>query len=213
MSNDTDFPELTNDQFAALKRPALPKRVRLALGLSQQTFSDRYGIPLRTLQEWEQRRSEPDAAVISYRYAIEQAPDAVAEALARSRAAQTVNRLQKASHRRRPISSHTSGCMSPLSRESTGGTRARSACEGHVSQHGQLLGDPDRFLNRQLSLPILALPANAEGHSAKLRARPERLLPIESAEHETDHSEADEGERGGEVLLIVADEAAAAGEP
>lgn len=87
MSDNTDFPELTDDQLAALKRPALPKLVRLALGLSQQTFSDRYGIPLRTLQEWEQRRSEPDAAVISYLYAIEQAPDAVAEALARSRAA------------------------------------------------------------------------------------------------------------------------------
>lgn len=87
MSDDTDFPELTDEQLAALKPPALPKRVRLHLGLSQQVFADRYGIPLRTLQEWEQRRSEPDAAVVSYLYAIEQAPEAVADALARSRAA------------------------------------------------------------------------------------------------------------------------------
>lgn len=87
MSDDDDFPELTDEQLAALKSPALPKRVRLSLGLSQQTFAERYGIPLRTLQEWEQRRSEPDSAVISYLHAIQQAPDAVAEALARSRAA------------------------------------------------------------------------------------------------------------------------------
>lgn len=85
--HDTDFPELTDGQLAALKPPALSKRVRLSLGLNQQAFADRYGIPLRTLQEWEQRRSEPDAAVISYLRAIQQAPDAVAEALARSRAA------------------------------------------------------------------------------------------------------------------------------
>lgn len=87
MSDNTDFPELTNEQLAALKPLALPKRVRLSLGLSQQAFSDRYGIPLRTLQEWEQRRSEPDVAVVSYLHAIEQAPDAVAEALARAHAA------------------------------------------------------------------------------------------------------------------------------
>lgn len=87
MSDNTDFPELTDDQLAALKRPALPKRVRLSLGLSQQAFAERYGIPLRTLQEWEQRRCEPDAAVVSYLHAIQQAPDVVAEALARSRAA------------------------------------------------------------------------------------------------------------------------------
>lgn len=69
------------------RRPPCPSGCDSTLGLNQQAFADRYSIPLRTLQEWEQRRSEPDAAVISYLRAIQQAPDAVAEALARSRAA------------------------------------------------------------------------------------------------------------------------------
>ncbi|CAO3448373.1 hypothetical protein [Azospirillum largimobile] len=46
-----------------------------------------------------------------------------------------------------------------------------------------------------------------------LRVCLERLFPGEAPEHQTDHSDADEGNGGAEVLLVVAYEAAAAREP
>ena len=49
-------------------------------------------------------------------------------------------------------------------------------------------------------------------HSA-FRVCPERLFPDEAPEHQTDHSDADEGNGGAEVLLVMAYEAAAAREP
>lgn len=45
---------------------AFADRVRILrnrLGLSQSQFADRYGLPLRTIQNWEQgRRTKPDAS-------------------------------------------------------------------------------------------------------------------------------------------------------
>ncbi len=72
----------TDEQLAAMKRPPLAKRVRRSTGLSQEAFAERFGIPLRTFQEWEQGRREPDAAVESYLRVIEKEPDLVAHALA-----------------------------------------------------------------------------------------------------------------------------------
>ncbi|ALG71110.1 XRE family transcriptional regulator [Azospirillum thiophilum] len=71
-----------NGQLAAMRRPPLAKRVRRSTRLSQEAFAERFGIPLRTLQEWEQGRREPDAAVESYLRVIEKEPDIVAHALA-----------------------------------------------------------------------------------------------------------------------------------
>jgi putative transcriptional regulator len=36
------------------------REIRLKLGLSQREFSERYGVPLGTLRNWEQDRYEPD---------------------------------------------------------------------------------------------------------------------------------------------------------
>ena len=36
------------------------KSIRERLGMSQAVFSRAYGIPLKTLQHWEQRRHNPD---------------------------------------------------------------------------------------------------------------------------------------------------------
>lgn len=33
-----------------------PKQLRKKLGLNQEEFSDRYGVPLKTLQNWESRK-------------------------------------------------------------------------------------------------------------------------------------------------------------
>lgn len=72
---------LTDEQLATMRRPPYAKRVRRSLGLSQEAFAERFGIPLRTLQEWEEGR-EPDGATLSYLKVIEEIPDAVAGVLA-----------------------------------------------------------------------------------------------------------------------------------
>jgi putative transcriptional regulator len=84
---DPDNPPLTDTDLAAMARPPLARRVRRRLGMNQQAFADRYGIPLRTLQEWEQGRREPDATATSYLTAIGHDPEGVARALAAGRAA------------------------------------------------------------------------------------------------------------------------------
>jgi putative transcriptional regulator len=57
------------------------QRVRRKLGLSQSAFATRYRIPLRTLQQWEQGRREPDATALAYLKVIEREPEAAARAL------------------------------------------------------------------------------------------------------------------------------------
>lgn len=78
----TDDASFIDDQLAAMRHPPLAKRVRRSTGLSQEAFAERFGIPLRTLQELEQGRRDPDAAVESYLRVIEKEPELVAHALA-----------------------------------------------------------------------------------------------------------------------------------
>ncbi|KJB95110.1 XRE family transcriptional regulator [Skermanella aerolata KACC 11604] len=54
--------------------------------MSQGTFADTYGIPIGTLRDWEQRRSEPDATAVAYLTAITNDPVAVAIAYRKSAA-------------------------------------------------------------------------------------------------------------------------------
>ncbi len=55
--------------------------VREGLGLSQSEFARQFGLSLRSLQEWEQARRLPDAAVLTYLRVIERNPKAVRLAL------------------------------------------------------------------------------------------------------------------------------------
>jgi putative transcriptional regulator len=57
------------------------KAIRSRLGLSQAEFSRRYAVSRRSLQEWEQGRRRPEAAVRAYLTVIERNPRAVEEAL------------------------------------------------------------------------------------------------------------------------------------
>jgi putative transcriptional regulator len=57
------------------------RAVREGLGLSQAEFARKFGLALRSLQEWEQARRLPDAAVMTYLRVIERDPEAVAAAL------------------------------------------------------------------------------------------------------------------------------------
>jgi putative transcriptional regulator len=57
------------------------RHIREALSLSQAEFAGRFGLSLRSLQEWEQARRLPDAAVLTYLRVIERNPAAVQSAL------------------------------------------------------------------------------------------------------------------------------------
>ncbi len=64
----------------------IPDRVdvrllREHLGLSQSQFAIRYGFNPRTLQEWEQGRTQPDTAVRAYLTLIAKEPEVVQRAL------------------------------------------------------------------------------------------------------------------------------------
>ncbi|MGH6812476.1 MAG: helix-turn-helix domain-containing protein [Methylocella sp.] len=55
--------------------------MRQALGLTQEEFSGRYHIPLGTLRDWEQGRTEPDQPARAYLEAIAGDPEAARRAL------------------------------------------------------------------------------------------------------------------------------------
>ncbi len=73
---------LTDDDLARMKRVPQVRIMRRAFGLTQEDFAARYQIPLGTLRDWEQGRSEPDAPARAYLKVIRADPDGVAKALA-----------------------------------------------------------------------------------------------------------------------------------
>ncbi len=83
---DPDNPPMTPGQLARMRRISLAKFTRQKLGMSQDTFSDTYAIPLDTLRAWERHQAEPTPAETSFLKAIAAAPDVVREALAREHA-------------------------------------------------------------------------------------------------------------------------------
>ena len=58
------------------------KAIRSRLGLSQASFSARFGLSLHTLRNWEQGKRTPDPSARAYLKVIEKAPDVVTQALA-----------------------------------------------------------------------------------------------------------------------------------
>lgn len=79
--NDPDNRPATTAELRRARRVPAVKRLRWQLELTQEVFAERYGIPLATLRDWEQGRSEPDAAVQSYLKVIESEPKKVAKIL------------------------------------------------------------------------------------------------------------------------------------
>ena len=79
--SDPDCPPMTAEQLAAM-RPANPaRRVRRALRLTQEEFSARYHIPLGSVRDWEQGRTQPDQTALAYLRAIAGDAEAVWRAL------------------------------------------------------------------------------------------------------------------------------------
>jgi putative transcriptional regulator len=78
---DPENPPLTPERLAKMRRISKAKFVRRKLGLSQQEFADLYQIPIGTLRDWEQYRTEPDATAKAYLKVIAADPELVAAML------------------------------------------------------------------------------------------------------------------------------------
>jgi putative transcriptional regulator len=78
---DRDARPMTSDELRTARRVPRVKTLRRALGLTQEAFAARYHIPLGTLRDWEQGRSEPDQPAHAYLKAIAGDPEAVQRAL------------------------------------------------------------------------------------------------------------------------------------
>ena len=79
--SDPDNPPRTPERAARLKRVPQVRVMRRALGMTQEEFSARFRIPLGTLRDWEQGKSEPDQAARAYLTVIARDPEAVRKAL------------------------------------------------------------------------------------------------------------------------------------
>ena len=82
ISSDPDARPSTPAQLRKMRRVSRVKWLRWKLGLSQAAFAERYQIPLGTLRDWEQLRSEPDQAARAYLKVIEADAEFVARAVA-----------------------------------------------------------------------------------------------------------------------------------
>ena len=79
---DPDARPMTPEELAKARRVPRVKTLRRALGLTQEEFAARYHIPLGTLRDWEQGRTEPDQPARAYLRAIAGNPEGVSRALA-----------------------------------------------------------------------------------------------------------------------------------
>jgi putative transcriptional regulator len=82
-TRDRDNPPLTEALVRQLRPVPRIKTLRRALALTQEEFAARYHIPLGTLRDWEQGRSEPDRPAKAYLAVIARDPKAVERALHR----------------------------------------------------------------------------------------------------------------------------------
>ena len=80
-ARDPDNPPLTEARAGRLRPVPRVKTLRRALALTQEEFAARYRIPLGTLRDWEQGRSEPDQPAKAYLIVIARDPKGVERAL------------------------------------------------------------------------------------------------------------------------------------
>lgn len=79
--SDPDARPMTEAELRNAKRVKRVKTMRRALQLTQEEFAARYHIPLGTLRDWEQGRSEPDQTAKAYLKVIAANPEAIYQAL------------------------------------------------------------------------------------------------------------------------------------
>jgi len=78
---DPDAQPLTKERLARMKKVPRARTLRRALGLTQEEFAARYHIPIGTLRDWEQGRSEPDQPARAYLKVIAGDPEGVRHTL------------------------------------------------------------------------------------------------------------------------------------
>jgi putative transcriptional regulator len=79
--SDPDNRPRTPAREKKLRRIPQVKVMRKALGLTQEEFAAHFHIPLGTLRDWEQGKSEPDTCARAYLKMIARNPKAVTDAL------------------------------------------------------------------------------------------------------------------------------------
>ena len=80
--SDPDNQPWTTEQLARAKPRPRVSTIRRAFRLTQEEFAERFRIPIGTIRDWEQGRSEPDQAAKAYLKVIAVDPDHVMRALA-----------------------------------------------------------------------------------------------------------------------------------
>lgn len=78
---DPDAKPMTAEELQTARRVPRTKTLRRVLNLTQQEFAARYHIPLGTLRDWEQGRTEPDQPTKAYLTVIARDPEGVRRAL------------------------------------------------------------------------------------------------------------------------------------
>ena len=78
---DPENPPLTDEIAAKRRKVPRVRTLRRQISLTQEEFAARYHIPIGTLRDWEQGRSEPDAPARAYLKVIAADPEGVAEKL------------------------------------------------------------------------------------------------------------------------------------
>ncbi|ABL65315.1 helix-turn-helix domain-containing protein [Chlorobium phaeobacteroides] len=74
--------EISEGFIAHIPEDVDVKSIRLGLGLTQPEFSLRFGFDVRALQDWEQKRRQPERAARVLLTVIAHDPEAVSRALA-----------------------------------------------------------------------------------------------------------------------------------
>jgi putative transcriptional regulator len=78
---DPDARPMTEDELRKARRVPRVKTMRRALGITQEEFATRYHVPLGTLRDWEQGRTEPDQPAKAYLAVIAHDPEGVRRTL------------------------------------------------------------------------------------------------------------------------------------
>ena len=76
-----DARPMTEEELKTVRRVPRIKTMRRALGITQEEFASRYHVPLGTLRDWEQGRTEPDQPTRAYLTVIAHDPEGVRRAL------------------------------------------------------------------------------------------------------------------------------------
>ncbi len=80
---DVNARPFSSDELQRAKRIPRVKTLRRSLGLTQEEFATRYHVPLGTLRDWEQGRTQPDQPARAYLMVIARDPQGVRHALER----------------------------------------------------------------------------------------------------------------------------------